>query len=186
MCFTVALYIQSLSCSWVRCMQVLMPHKAASQALRPLGRACACCRSSRRGRALACVSSCRQANHGIVTASVHNACMISHTQKCCVVKSAKVSLFTAGLHLLQVHTAQFNKCVCTRAQAELGALVAAATAELGGWDADHRARAAALLRAALVCTEEAAARHAHLLAPALCRVIGRDNLPKRSEICVAC
>ena len=48
-------------------------------------------------------------------------------------------------------------------------MVAASTAELGGWDAGHRARAAALLRAVLVCAEEAAARHAHLLLPPLCQ-----------------
>ena len=60
-------------------------------------------------------------------------------------------------------------CVCAWAQAELGSVVAAAAAELSGWDAGHRTRAALLLRAALVCAEEAAALHAHLLVPALCQ-----------------
>ena len=63
----------------------------------------------------------------------------------------------------------YTSFACARAQAELGSVVAAAAAELGGWDTGHRARAAALLRAALVCTEEAAARHAHLLVPPLCQ-----------------
>ena len=66
-------------------------------------------------------------------------------------------------------TVHYTIFACARAQAELGSVVAAAAAELGGWDAGHRARAAALLRAALVCAEEAAARHAHLLVPSLCQ-----------------
>ena len=41
---------------------------------------------------------------------------------------------------------------------------------MAGADADNRARAAALLRAALGCAEEAAARHLPALVPALCRV----------------
>lgn len=59
-------------------------------------------------------------------------------------------------------------------QAELGLLVAAVKAELSGWEANHCARAAALLRAALVCAEEAASRHLRVLVPLLCqaRILG--------------
>lgn len=73
---------------------------------------------------------------------------------------------------------------CAWAQAELGSVVAAAAAELGGWDAGHRMRAALLLRAALVCTEEAAARHAHLLVPALCQA--RQHAFPSLNKCAAC
>lgn len=52
--------------------------------------------------------------------------------------------------------------------------MAATKAELSGWEASHCARAAALLRTALVCAEEAAGRHLRVLVPLLCqaRVLG--------------
>ena len=67
-----------------------------------------------------------------------------------------------------------NHARCVHVQAELGQLVAATKAELSGWEASHCARAAALLRTALVCAEEAAGRHLRVLVPLLCqaRVLG--------------
>ncbi|KAK9833415.1 hypothetical protein WJX81_003313 [Elliptochloris bilobata] len=76
-----------------------------------------------------------------------------------------------GVRMLPPFSARPGTGVRLLVQAELGSLVASASAELGGWDADHRARAALLLRTALVCAEEAAARHVHVLLPALCQAM---------------